>query len=86
MGITKSTAENKRECRWALSTELSKCAERVASLLVIQLTGDFSAETARKINLLSYHIEVLENRLNGTFTASPSPSEGGEFKNSNYQY
>jgi len=32
-----------------------------------QLSGDYSAETAREINILSYHMEVIENRLNGKF-------------------
>jgi hypothetical protein len=63
----KNSAENRRACRESLSTERNKCAELAGALLAKQLSGDFTAETARKLNLLNYKIEVLKNRLNGKF-------------------
>jgi len=67
MANSKTTVANKRECTEALSTELSKSVNNRNILKAVQLAGDFSAETARKINMLNYHIEVLKNRINGTF-------------------
>lgn len=63
----KKSAKNKRECHCALNLELCKCADDMKSLEEKQLSGDYTAETARKINVLGYHIEVLKNRLNGKF-------------------
>lgn len=66
----KSTFQSKQECRHSLSTELAKCAEQLLELENAQMDGDFSIEMSRKISILSYHMEVLENRLNGNFEAS----------------
>lgn len=66
----KTTFQSKQECKESLSTELNKCAERLIELENAQLAGDFSIEMSRKISILTYHIEVLENRLNGTFEVS----------------
>lgn len=57
-----------RECQHQLTTEQSRCADELLVLEEKQLAGDFSAETARKINLARYHLEVINNRLNGNFT------------------
>ena len=63
------TVQSKAECRASLEGDRLRSVERLKELEKQQLNGDFSIELARKINVLRYHIEVLENRLNGEFQA-----------------
>jgi hypothetical protein len=63
------TVQSKAECRASLEGDRLRSVERLKELEKKQLNGDFSIELARKINVLRYHIEVLENRLNGEFQA-----------------
>jgi len=63
------TVQSKAECRASLEGDRLRSVERLKELEKQQLHGDFSIELARKINVLRYHIEVIENRLNGEFQA-----------------
>jgi len=49
---------------------LHKSAEKLKVLKKLQAAGDFSIEMSRQISVLSYHMEVLKNRINGNFTAN----------------
>lgn len=61
--------QSKAECRASLEGDRLRSVERLKELEKQQLNGDFSIELARKINVLRYHIEVIQNRLNGEFQA-----------------
>jgi hypothetical protein len=64
------TMQSTLEFKHQLNTELNKCAEKLTELESAQLAGDFSIELARKINVLRYHMEVIENRLSGSFEST----------------
>lgn len=63
----KKTKQSKAECRNTLESDRLRSVKRLEELEKQQLNGDFSIELARKINVLRYHLEVLENRINGEF-------------------
>ena len=65
----KKTVQSKAECRVSLEGDRLRSAEKLNELEKQQLNGDFSIELARKINVLRYHIEVIDNRLSGEFQA-----------------
>lgn len=65
----KKTVQSKAECRVSLEGDRLRSVEKLNELERQQLNGDFSIELARKINVLRYHIEVLDNRLSGEFYA-----------------
>jgi hypothetical protein len=69
MGSNKKTVQSKAECRVSLEGDLHRSAKRLEELEKQQRDGDFSIELAREINIKRYHIEVVENRLNGEFEA-----------------
>lgn len=64
---SKKTVQSKIECKEQLNTELHKSAKCLAELEATQRAGDFSIELARRIFVLRYHMEVITNRINGTF-------------------
>lgn len=67
MSRNTQTVQSKAECRVSLEGDRLRSVEKLKELEKQQLNGDFSIELARKINVLRYHIEVLENRLSGEF-------------------
>lgn len=61
--MTQKTITAEKELQQNLRTELAKLEAKQAKVESRQLAGDFSAETARLLNIISNKILVTRNRL-----------------------